>query len=98
MAINLGIFSTSSASKIIQVSNQKTHKFRVLSTNVSPSITVRIEFSDDKVNWDNVTTYDCVITENKTTNLITTDVFPVNFLRFVYVSGTGDADVIYTNY
>lgn len=98
MAINLGSFSTPSNSKIIDVNNQKTHKFKIRSSNIIGSVVVRIEDSDDKNNWDNVTSSDCQITKDTVTNLIITEVLPVNNLRFVYVSGTGDLEVVYTNY
>ena len=98
MAKNLGTFSTPSTSNAIVVNNQRTHRFNVISTNVVDSITVRLEFTEDKINWHNVTNYDYIITSDTTTNLITTDVLPVSFLRFVYVSGTSDLKVIYTNY
>lgn len=98
MATKLGTFSTPSNSDSIQVNNQRTHRFNIVSTNIVDLVVVRIEYSDIDNIWHNVTSYDCEITENTTTNLIVTNVFPSNFLRFVYVSGTADLEVVYTNY
>lgn len=98
MAKNLGTFSTADNSEVIKVVNQKTHAFNVITTSVVDSVIVRIEHSNDNQNWFNVTTKDCIITADTSTNLVVTEVFPVNFLRFTYVSGTGDAQVYYTNY
>lgn len=98
MAKNLGTFTTASVSEIIKVSNQKTHIFTVTSTNVTSTVLVRIEFSNDDIDYYNVAEFDYKISEDGIDNLSVTENVPVNFLRFRYLSGTGILNVSYTNY
>lgn len=98
MAKNLGEFTSASVSEIIKCADQRTHVFTVVATNVVSTVNVRIEYSYDDVTYYNVTDYDYEITEDDTYNLIVTKNLPVTFLRFRYVSGTGDLQVKYLNY
>jgi hypothetical protein len=98
MAKKLGTFSTASTSNSIKVADQFTHVFTVNVTNYVSPTNVRIEFSYDNLIWYNVTDYDYVITGNDTYNLIVTKNLPISNLRFVFVSGESDCEVLYLNY
>jgi hypothetical protein len=97
MALNLGLFDSVSVSPAIQVNGQKTHTFTIIPTG-SVNISVIIEFSEDKLNWYNVTNSNYVINDSEVHNLTITENFIGSFYRFKYVSGTGEVKVHYKEF
>ena len=96
MAKRLTTLTAPGASEELTVKSYKYHRFRVKVTNINTSVTVRVETSLDKVEWDTTSdseeVEDQVLTEDEVYNFIITDLFPIEHARLNFVSEVGGTD------
>lgn len=89
MAKDLGTLTNPGITDVIAVSHFDIKMFTVILSSVGIDVTIRIEGSYDRVNWENLDRDNLVLDSNDTYNIIITEERPVDFLRLNWVSQSG---------
>ena len=81
-------------SEELSVSQYKNHRFEATISGIVTDVTIRVEVSVDKQTWVNLDDGDLVLDQDDVYNILVTPDYPVQFIRFNWVSQTGAGPTI----